>query len=1377
MSPSRLIWVWSPRSQRVTYCLLGLLLCLSMVVTPAAPAHAEPDGPRDGPQSPSPFQSVEKNWLGTPPDVPQVSTPPELDAPGQGNSKGNPQPNIWTWPEMPEQATPPASLLAVGGPPGAAVDDPGRSTTSPGDQSDPQPPVLQSPPQGTVVTINNYPPLAIPEVAWLGVSGATNYRIQFSQDIGFANRFEITTHNTRFTPQDAGQFPDGTWYWRVRAEEPVASLYSSSFSFTKQWADPNTKPVLLAPTEGAERDFYDETMFTWQPLTGAAYYRFQIATSREGFSSPVYSADTLATMHQPATKLTNGTYYWRVTPRDPRDRDGTPSEVRSFVVKYRPVPALLQPEDNATPTFTPTFSWTAVQGAEYYHLQYTTDPAFFANVNELDTRNTTFTPDSPLPNDKNYYWRVRAHAGNSVGEWSEVRSFVKQWYIQSQLLTPVNLYQHVQSPVFSWTPVEGASRYRIEVNYINNFPPRSDWCWTDTTANTSYVRPNFSWIKQGQFQVTWYWRVVPIDRNGNEGMPSLVNSFQYEWTFAKPLENQPVRLVEPYFYYPPGSDMLSREDRTAPLPIFKWHRTEGWGYPAEGDSTQAAAYRIQLSQVPTFDPPDWTYDTENLAAAPTSAANFVPTPGTNYYWRVRPLTALGGTEIGYWSEKWVTRIDLNRGLAPRSNPLPQLLRPVPGGEIGSTTPLFEWWPVQNATTYKVEISSDALFTNTVNTVISGTVTYPVFAPQSRIGPGTYYWRVQAYQNVAPMGAWSAPSRFQVAAPSHWLYQRTLGNPTNRSQVAADIEPTGDMQDPDYNVTNLNVVQDASSWYFGFAVNSGGSDMKYVLYLDLDREDGSGAATDAEGHKVATIAAHRPEYAIYIQRHSGAFTADNIGVYRWLGTGWGPRQALSDIGGNLYAEASYVEIQVPNTAIGMEDRTGSLALSLFTLPLASGTHPQDTVPADPNVAYTTPDLSTSTTTVLSRFTSVTDRLTLAAPANNLTGDPATYPSLLPFAWQLAPGSPWHGYNIQASVDAKFTSLVWDYIVTWDVNQYAPDSHTFWKDFWGDNTYYWRVRPVYVQSPLYTGPWSQPGRIERQGFMPQDLQTSVTFATPTFSWDIVEGAEGYELQVDDDPNFGSLVLGISTAQNSYTPRDTLSNGAYYWRVRARRWDGIANSWSPSKVFTLSLPIPTQLQHYPAGAPPTAPTLCWQPVVAASSGVPVLAAYRYRVQVSRDPTFSSIFDNVDTEQTCWTSTRAYEDGTFYWRVAMLDGQYRQGAYSPTAEFTKQYPRTTLLEPQPGAALQDTPTFVWTPVPGAASYHVQVANNQSFSPLLQEVTTQNTRFTPVDRYQDGKTYYWRVQMVDREGKSGPYNDAAVLVSRFRVFLPVQYRDRPTAN
>ncbi len=1208
-------------------------------------------------------------------------------------------------------------------------------------------PVLVSPADGLETTPLNYPPLGIPEFVWRPVPGTIKYRIQIDDNIGFTSPFETTTSNNRYTPHNANQFPDGVLYWRVRVETPSPpSDYSEIRSFVKNWAIPQNAPQLNSPVDGEYLDFYERPIFSWEPVVGAADYRLEIALSPTGFDSPVYQKNTLATAHQPVNKLANGTYYWRVVPLDVANREGAISEVRSFVADYNLIPTLLEPDDGAQPTFTPTFRWTAVRGAQFYRLEYSTDPSFGSNVTRVDTRNISWTPTNPLPNDVNYYWRVRVHSGNSVSEWSEVRSFVKQWYIQPTLLTPQNNYSlHGQGPMFSWTPVPGASRYKIEVSANNSFPPQQGW--TDYTANTFYVRPNFNLTNSTE----WYWRVTPIDRAENLGVPSTVFKFYYT---PDPGET---RLIYPLYYYTPDDSLNPREDRTVPLPVLMWSRMLS-------GTEQIAAYRIQVDDNFYFTSPDWEFETENLSAVPTADDPFTPDPSTEYYWRVRPLTGLGGGEIGQWSQKWKTRIDLSLGLTPTVGYTPTLLRPPHAAEWVETAPLFEWWPVDGADSYELEINADAGF-DPAYTVHTAVIPYPAYAPQERLGYGTYYWRVRALSGGVPLGDWSAGWRFQIAAQSRWQDSRGLGDPANRVLIGSD--PSGDVADPNYDLTTLYAAQSQSDWFIGFAAITDSTDMVYVLYLDLDSVDGSGATSDPEGYDVSTIAAHQPEQAIYVRQSSGGFDATNVYLYEWAGGSWDPVGTLDDVSGALLYDAgsNYLEMQIPNTAIGMDEETGSAAVTLFTVPVGGG-QPQDTVPSDPNIPGGT---------TISRFTHTSEHVILAAPPTNIGGDPRRYPSVIPFIWHPPidtdwNGIAWNGFHIQVATDVQFTNIIEDYTVSG--KPLVSFQYTDNEDLQGDNTYYWRARPVYG-NPDPRGSWSQPFRFDREGFVPQNPTISVDFATPTFSWDMAEGAKYYELVVDNDPNFGSPVFTRSPAQTRYTYDHTLPEGIYYWRVRINRHDGVNNDWSPTQVFTLTLPRPTGLNHDPPGVVPRAPTLCWNHLLTPTVGNPVIAAAEYRVEVSQDPSFSSIYDSAEIEQPCWTPVKGYDDGDYYWHVAMKDGDGRQGSYTPAQQFTKQYPVTTLVSPTNGAIISRTPTFVWTPVTGAAMYRIEIAKDPSFSPLYDHLETCNVRYTPLKEFDIGEVYYWRVAIRDDNGRYGPYTDATLILDPlpYKAYLPLMLK------
>jgi hypothetical protein len=121
------------------------------------------------------------------------------------------------------------------------------------------------------------------------------------------------------------------------------------------------------------------------------------------------------------------------------------------------------------------------------------------------------------------------------------------------------------------------------------------------------------------------------------------------------------------------------------------------------------------------------------------------------------------------------------------------------------------------------------------------------------------------------------------------------------------------------------------------------------------------------------------------------------------------------------------------------------------------------------------------------------------------------------------------------------------------------------------------------------------------------------------------------------------------------------------------------------------------------------------------------------------------------------------------MIDGSGKLGPYSyPAATFTKQYPVTTLISPV-NEPIEFTPTFIWTPVDGAATYRFEVSKYPTFSPTYDTITTINTQFTPTKIYDLNIIYYWRVAIRDRDGKQGPFTDSMIIIGpSVRTYLPL---------
>ncbi len=1230
-------------------------------------------------------------------------------------------------------------------------------------------PQLIYPANGQTTTSTTDPPLGLPSLTWKTVPGAIIYRLQVSNESDFTppDALDITTHNTSFTPQSIQSLlADGEWFWRVRVEQPIPiGDWSATYHFSKSWASAENKPELIAPADGQTLAFFDQPAFSWMPVQGAARYRFQIAATSDGFNEPLLSSETLATAYQPSVRLPNQVYFWRVIPLDASEHLGTASITRSFIAAYgqqyqEMVPALISPQDEDQPTFTPTFRWTAVVGAEHYRLEYTADPACdFNSATAIDTRQTIYTPTKSFPNSIRYCWRVRVESGEAVGDWSQVWHFARRWDLKPELLTPTNFYQSVLYPVYSWTPVAGAASYLVQISGDPTFGSIYEEAITANTTFTPQVKYD------GNYH--YFWRVTPIDGDGNAGESSNVSDFVSIYTSIAPIQ------IYPLYYDTPNQEadngLNPYENRAVAYPVFMWHRIINPHY----GGLVANAYRIDVASSPYFEEILWQYDTENTSASPTEANDFNPLPEQVYYWRVCPLSQMGSAclqsqGVEMWSQVWAARFNPQMALTPTAGDSPELLRPMIGQELVEATPLLEWRPYEGATEYQVEASRDKDFSTSE---FSTTVNIPIYSPRYALAQrnlelikyGTYYWRVRGYTSEG-WSAWSDPWRFQIAAQSDWRSYRAPGSSLNKHLIGED--PAGDIPDVTYDLTTLYGAQSAEKWFFGFDIDISPITTTYVVYLDLDNIEGSGATFPPQrNYQATTVPEHQPEYAIYIDVLDGTISPQHTWIFAWDGSTWDFGHNFSEINASIHEYGDYVELEIPNAGIGMNENTSSASIILYSVDSSSGLL-QDSVPSDPDVPGGA---------ILSRFSALSEHMNLVYPPVNTAGNLESFPSLLPFYWDWPVGvsgsTPFAGFNLQVDLDQNYSPPhEADFENSTNTTYFSQNSASFLDDLLGDRTYYWRIQPRYMAEgfPPAMGSWTGGWSIQRSGFKPQNLTTSASLSTPTFNWDMAEGARSYRLQVAPDPEFLNPIIDIDTPMNTYTPLSSLATGTYYWRVKLIRYGDIENEWSDIQEFDSSLPVPTGLSPDTNPIIAAAPSLCWTPLVEYSGEIPILAAWKYYLQVSPDLDFNVLYDVSYTYHNCWTPTKGYANGAYYWRVAMIDGNNHSGPYSPPATFQIQAPITSLASPL-GGVLTSTPIFRWSSVDRAASYHIEVSWYQTFAPIYDAQLTTGIQYTPTSVYDNNRVYYWRVAVLDYEGNRSEFTNPASFEMGvvYRAYLP----------
>jgi len=232
----------------------------------------------------------------------------------------------------------------------------------------------------------------------------------------------------------------------------------------------------------------------------------------------------------------------------------------------------------------------------------------------------------------------------------------------------------------------------------------------------------------------------------------------------------------------------------------------------------------------------------------------------------------------------------------------------------------------------------------------------------------------------------------------------------------------------------------------------------------------------------------------------------------------------------------------------------------------------------------------------------------------------------------------------------------------------------KAYADNESYYWRVRLRHERYDTQTtkydnGPWSPAMRFKldsRQVGNPTLSTGDLAETTPSFAWDRVEGAAGYTIQVANDANFSSPLISRDLDGTSYTPTTALPDGTYYWRVAMRRSDKVIGHWMPAMTFVKQSLVPTLLTPITRANESIKvvneqPTLAWSALLTPTVQ-PRIAASLYRLQLDEDPNFGSPL-LFTTEATAFTlpEGKGIADGTWYWRVAIIDASNNVGTYSP--------------------------------------------------------------------------------------------------------------------
>jgi len=358
-----------------------------------------------------------------------------------------------------------------------------------------------------------------------------------------------------------------------------------------------------------------------------------------------------------------------------------------------------------------------------------------------------------------------------------------------------------------------------------------------------------------------------------------------------------------------------------------------------------------------------------------------------------------------------------------------------------------------------------------------------------------------------------------------------------------------------------------------------------------------------------------------------------------------------------------------------------------------------------------------------------------------------------------------------------------------------------------TYYWKVAS--------SDGTSESAYSDEQSFVVYGSQTflvcypsypilgATVDAYPTFYWytNVYAPLLYFKLEIDDDPNFGSVNLTVNnipstsytlTSSDLTTLNPTLG-GTYYWRVSG----GFAlNSFgSPSTpasfVYptsvnnTATVPVPT-LSSPVSGSVVfvTNPTLTWS----LTHSNPL----QFKVIYSTDPsTTAGVLDNpiVPIASTPWINGTSFvltgltPGATYYWQVKARElPSLTESAWSSLGYFTVS-PGASSVVPLAGSPINGYPvnatnvTISWIiPAPSESklTYDFEYADNKEFI-NAHKITGLTSNSVTLEGLEKNKVYYWRVASKTDKGEVSDYSAPAVfstgnVVSVSETTLPNEF-------
>ncbi|MBI2705068.1 MAG: fibronectin type III domain-containing protein [Actinobacteria bacterium] len=802
---------------------------------------------------------------------------------------------------------------------------------------------------------------------------------------------------------------------------------------------------------------------------------------------------------------------------------------------------------------------------------------------------------------------------------------------------------------------------------------------------------------------------------------------------------------------PPPTLIAPTEGATVTTnPTFNWSKPDN-----------AVKFRIQISSVSDF-------SSGILAESDTPNTWYTPTtdlPQTTLYWRVLSYNAANHASA-YSGSASFTKVPPDA---------PNVTGPPDGGSLDfpSQPVTLRWDALPNTQRYDIEIDVDNTFNAPLTLSTNTQLTEYTVTTALTFGQ-TYWWHVRGVSASGRPTQWSSPRAF---VPT-WNAVPNLTSPPDTQTPAIenvvlqwdwlagaasyDVEVAKD-------VAFTNKVLTVSSKATTFAPNTNLNNSSYYWRVRGKTSAGavgqwSATRTFQRAWPGSPFATGTDPGARVVQTAPANGQSVKVPTFKWT----------------PFRQASYYEVQF---SVGSQFETGAFA-SCVTRRVEFTPFGNCPVNFDPGFIYywrvrpidqpgNINGLFTDTDVFgnYPSFVWLPDVPVLTGPPNSTS----TNAPLL--RWNTV--DDFGRYRVTVKRGSS-TVLTQDTYNTAFVPQLTYDT-----EIPANNNYSWYVEPLTASgltaapSPTRTFTLTAPGT----GSSPDPLtSTSSGQYAPAMLWSPVTGATKYTVRI----NWNTTVLAENlTVPGFVYPEYQMQAGDYAWYVEAFDKDGVLLATGSVGFFTI-----TQFQSPNGGAVLTAPAHCSDVGVCASLlDTPTFTWNRwpgaggYQVIQAADPNFTNIIRTYSTNFTRLTPLDSYAETqagqATYWFVKPCYGTppihcgpgpelFPPPNNPPINAFRKASYPVTLLSPPDLSTRADQITFTWQdylttnttppcsqpdpptlicPKQEAQTYRFQASQQADFSVLIDNVTVDQTTYTPYTATYPEGPIYWRVAAIDGSG------------------------------